>query len=67
MAVPAGDWAINANGRHGTLHLHDDGDGSVSGTVQFEAGAEPVKGVWDESGKQLVFARNDGTQTYTGL
>ena len=44
MTTPTGDWAINANGWHGTLHLQDDGGGNVSGTVQLEAGLEPVKG-----------------------
>ncbi len=66
MTTPTGDWAINANGWHGTLHLQDDGGGNVSGTVQFEAGLEPVKGAWNEVGKQLIFARSNGTQFYTG-
>jgi hypothetical protein len=62
-----GDWAINANGWHGALHLLDDGDGSVSGTIDFGDGPEPVKGVWDESAQQLIFARSNGAQNYTGF
>ena len=57
MAIPTGDWAINANGWHGTLHLNDDGDGSVSGTIDFGTGPEPVKGAWDESAQQLIFPK----------
>ena len=64
-SASAGDWAINANGWHGTLHLQDDGDGSVSGTIQIEAG-RAREGVWDESAQQLIFVRNNGAQNYTG-
>jgi hypothetical protein len=65
MATPTGDYTINANGFHGTLHLQDDGGGNVSGNITFDGTSfDPVKGVWNDSSQQLIFQRSSNGNTH---
>jgi hypothetical protein len=61
MALPLGNWRINANGYTGTLNVTAvDAQGDVTGTVTFTGEAtNTLNGVafWDDTAKKLTFIR----------
>jgi hypothetical protein len=73
MSEPVGTWHINANGFRGTLAIHGDGHGNLTGTVDIDVGhTDKLEGVWNEAAQEVTFNRtlvrngNTAIQTYTG-
>ena len=77
MALPSGDWRINANGFKGILHIAGvDAQGNVTGTLTM-SGEPPNQlnnvAYWDDTSKKITFIRvinaaePSTSQTYTGF
>jgi len=61
MALPSGDWRINANGFKGILHIAGvDAQGNVTGTLTM-SGEPPNQlnnvAYWDDTSKKINFIR----------
>jgi hypothetical protein len=60
MALPLGDWRINANGYTGVLHIAAVNQGNVTGTLTF-AGEAPNQlnnvAFWNDTSKEITFIR----------
>lgn len=73
VAEPVGEWHLNANGYKGLMEIKGDGQGNLTGTVDFGLGSQDqLLGVWNEAAQEIVFHRsgvsngNNFSQTYTG-